>query len=78
MDALRNLTIVAGAIAAVGGLLCGAAVVATFAVGFEGGANIGAGILLLFGMPTAILGGLLLIVALVGTVIARLRRSLSR
>lgn len=76
MNEFRALTLVGGIIAAAGGLVCGIAVIATFAVGFDGGANIGAGLLLLLGVPVAIVGGAILLVVAVG-LLARRRRSMS-
>lgn len=71
MNGPRVRTLVGGIIAAVGGFFCGLAVIATFAVGFDGGANIGAGILLLLGVPLAIVGGLLLLIGAVGLIARR-------
>lgn len=71
MNEFRALCLVGGIIAAAGGLLCVAAVIATFAVGFDGGANIGAGLLLLLGVPVAIGGGAILLVAAVGSLVRR-------
>ena len=71
MNEFRALRLVGGIIAAAGGLLCVAAVIATFAVGFDGGANIGAGLLLLLGVPVAIGGGAILLVAAVGSLVRR-------
>lgn len=75
MTEVRALTLVGGIVAAAGGLICAVAVIATFAVGFDGGANIGAGILLLLGVPLAIVGGAVLLVAAVGSLARRRRRS---
>lgn len=74
MTEVRALTLVGGIVAATGGLICGIAVIATFAAGFDGGANIGAGILLLLGVPLAIVGGAVLLVAAVGSLARRRRR----
>lgn len=71
MNSPRVLTLVGGIVSAVGGLICGSAVIATFAVGFDGGANIGAGVLLLLGVPLAIVGGALLLVGAVGLIARR-------
>lgn len=71
MNEFRALRLVGGIIAAAGGLLCVTAVIATFAVGFDGGANIGAGLLLLVGVPVAIGGGAILLVAAVGSLVRR-------
>ncbi len=73
----RNIAIVGGIIFAIAGAICGTAVVATFVVGFDGGANIGAGILLLAGLPFAIVGGALLIVAGALRALTRRRRAAS-
>ncbi|MCA5923791.1 hypothetical protein [Curtobacterium oceanosedimentum] len=71
MNGLRVLTLVGGIISAVGGFICGLAVIATFAGGFDGGANIGAGILLILGVPLAIVGGVLLLIGAVGLIARR-------
>jgi membrane protein implicated in regulation of membrane protease activity len=76
MNEFRLLTLVGGIIAAVGGLICGIAVIPTFAAGFDGGANIGAGLLLLLGVPVSIVGAVILLVAAIGA-LARLRRRVS-
>lgn len=70
----RALVLVGGIIAAAGGLVCAVAVIAVFAAGFDGGANIGAGLLLLLGVPVAVVGGSLLLVAAVGWLVRRRRR----
>lgn len=75
MHEFRTLTLVGGIVAAIGGLICGTAVIATFAEGFDGGANIGAGLLLLLGVPAAIVGGSILLVAVVGSLARRRRRA---
>ncbi|MGN6407468.1 MAG: hypothetical protein ACTHMH_03905 [Curtobacterium sp.] len=75
MNDVRVLTIVGGIFAAAGGLICTAAVIATFAVGFDGGANIGAGLLLLLGVPVAVAGGSVPLVAAIGSLARRRRRT---
>ncbi len=74
MNESRALVLVGGIIAAAGGLVCAVAVIAVFAAGFDGGANIGAGLLLLLGVPVAVVGGALLLVAAVGWLVRRRRR----
>lgn len=74
MNEFRALSLVGGIIAAAGGLICVSAVIATFAGGFDGGANIGAGLLLLLGVPVAIVGGAILLVVAVGSLVRRRRR----
>lgn len=74
MHEFRTLTLVGGIVAASGGLVCGTAVIATLAEGFDGGANIGAGLLLLLGVPAAIVGGSFLLVAAIGSHARRRRR----
>jgi hypothetical protein len=73
MDDDRVLTVVGGIVAAAGGLICGAAVIATFAVGFDGGANIGAGLLFLLGMVVSLVGGTILLVTAIDS-LGRRRR----
>ncbi|WP_146244239.1 hypothetical protein [Curtobacterium sp. MCBD17_032] len=63
MTGLRTLTLVGGIIAAVSGLVAVAGTVLVFAGGFDGGANIGAGFLLLLSMLGAVVGGVVLAVA---------------
>ncbi|MCY1692810.1 hypothetical protein [Curtobacterium sp. SL109] len=65
MNGLRALTLVGGIISAAGGLIYGVAVIATFVGGFDGGANIGAGLLLVLGVPLAIAGGTALLLGAV-------------
>jgi ABC-type uncharacterized transport system YnjBCD permease subunit len=74
MNESRALVLVGGIIAAAGGLVCVVAVIAVFTAGFDGGANIGAGLLLLLGLPVAVVGGSLLLVAAVGWLVRRRRR----
>lgn len=74
MNEFRTLGLVGGIIAAAGGLICVSAVIATFAGGFDDGANIGAGLLLLLGVPVAIVGGAILLVVAVGSLVRRRRR----
>jgi hypothetical protein len=75
MNGFRSLTLVGGIISAAGGLICGVAVIATFAVGFDGGANIGVGLLLLLGVPLAIAGGAALLIGAVGLLARRRPRT---
>ncbi|WIE81449.1 hypothetical protein [Curtobacterium sp. MCSS17_016] len=63
MAGLRTLTITGGVIAAVSGLIAVAGIILMFAGGFDGGANIGAGLLLLLSMLGAVVGGAVLAVA---------------
>ncbi|MDT0235409.1 AAA family ATPase, partial [Curtobacterium sp. BRB10] len=74
MNEFRTLTLVGGIIAAVGGPICVTAVIATFAGGFDGGANIGAGLLFLLGVPVAIVGGIFLLIAAIGSLARHGRR----
>lgn len=71
MNGPRVLTLVGGIVSAVGGFICGLAVIATFDGGFDGGANIGAGILLILGVPLAMVGGVLLLIGAVGLIARR-------
>lgn len=57
MTELRTVALVGGIIAAVSGLSAVAAVVMVFAGGFDGGANIGAGLVLMLSGPLAVAGG---------------------
>ncbi|PYY32279.1 hypothetical protein DEI89_13715 [Curtobacterium sp. MCBD17_030] len=63
MSGLHTLTRTGGIIAAVSGLIAVAGIVLMFAGGFDGGANIGAGFLLLLSMLGAVVGGVVLAVA---------------
>lgn len=74
MNESRTLTLVGGIIAAVGGLICVTAVVLVFVGGFDGGANIGAGLLFVLGVPVAVVGGCLLLIAAIGSFTRRRAR----
>jgi len=63
MTGLRALTIIGGIIAAGAGLIAAVGIVMVFAGGFDGGANIGAGLMLLLSMLGAVVGGAVLAVA---------------
>ncbi|MGW8431078.1 hypothetical protein ACWGJ9_08140 [Curtobacterium citreum] len=63
MTELRTVTIVGGIIAAASGVAAVAAVVMVFAGGFDGGANIGAGLVLMLSVPLAVASGATLTVA---------------
>ena len=63
MTGLRTLTITGGIIAAVSGLIAAVGIVMVFAGGFDGGANIVAGLVLLLSMLGTVVGGAVLAVA---------------
>lgn len=71
MTGLRVFTLVSGIICALGGALSVLGVVATLAVGFDSGKNIGAALLLTAGVPFACVGGALLLGAGLITLLRR-------
>ncbi|MDT0211354.1 hypothetical protein [Curtobacterium sp. BRD11] len=64
MNSSRLACLIGGILLAVGGLLCGGAFLAEVTSDPDGGANIGAGVLLFLGQPLAYIGVVLLVVSL--------------
>lgn len=75
-DSSRGSFLAAAIVLAVSGVLSGGALLASFLSDPDGGANIGAGLLLLIGLAVALAGVVLLVVALVSLV--RTRRRVGR
>ncbi|GAA0966344.1 hypothetical protein [Frigoribacterium faeni] len=75
-DSSRGSFLAAAIVLAVSGVLSGGGLLAYFLSDPDGGANMGAGFLLLVGLAVALAGVVLLVVALVPVV--RTRRRLSR
>jgi hypothetical protein len=61
MEAGRGFLVAGAVVAAAAGLLCGGAALALLLSDPDGGANIGAGVLLLAGVPVALVGVALLV-----------------